>query len=86
MTSGDPNIGATLIGFITSELLGNRPGLSLQPEDDLLASGLLDSLAVMRLIRFIESQFELSVPPADVTIENFGKVAAMDAYLRARGV
>ena len=86
MPPSNPDISADLLDFVTQELLDNRPGLTLGAQDDLLGSGLVNSLGVMRLIQFMEQQYKVDVPPADVTIENFGTVQAMDAYLRSRGI
>ena len=70
-----------LVEFITRELLNDRAGLSLDPGDDLLGSELVDSLGVMRIVDFLERQFDLQIPPADVTIEHFIDVRTISAYV-----
>lgn len=74
----------TLKRFITTELLANRQELNLGPDDNLLISGLIDSLGVMRLVSFIEDNFGIHVPPEDVTIENFQSISILSAYLESR--
>lgn len=77
-----------LVAYISAELLGlAAPSAArLGPDDDLLGSGTIDSLGVMRLVSFVEAQFGVAVPAGDVTIEHFISVAAIAAYLRQRGV
>ena len=73
-----------IIDYIIRQLLGGRNGLQLAPEDDLLGSGLIDSMGMMSLVAFVENQFELKVPPEDITIENFINVEAIENYLEKR--
>lgn len=47
----------------------------------LFSSGLLDSVAMMGIIGFIEEQARFDVRPADVTLENFDTVARIVAYV-----
>ena len=75
-----------LIDYIQEQLLGGRGEVQLIPEDDLLGSGLVDSMGMMSLIAFIENHFELKVPPQDMTIENFMTVEAIGNYLGQRKV
>lgn len=75
-------IETTLSRFIVDELLDERHGKDLGPDDSLLSSGLLDSLSVMNLIGFIEHEMGYHVSPADVTIENFQSVRTISDYLR----
>ncbi len=84
MTSG--SLSEVLIEFVSSELLGGRGGVELGAEDDLLGSGLIDSLSAMRLVRFVEERFGVSIPPDDITIENFMTVQRIVAYLGSMGV
>lgn len=71
-----------LTQFITVELLNDRDQPTLDGDDNLLTSGLIDSLAIIRLINFIEDEFDVDVMPEDVTIENFQTVNVIAAYLQ----
>lgn len=74
-----------LARYIATDLL-NQSDLVIGEDEDLLVSGLLDSLSVMSLIHFIEQDLHIDVPAEDVTIENFVSLRAIDAYLGRRGV
>ncbi len=74
----------TLINFIATDLLKDRPNLELKPDDDLLSSQWVDSLGVMRIVAFLEQQYDVTIPATDVTIENFINVATIVAYLEKR--
>jgi acyl carrier protein len=70
-----------LKNFILAELLNGQNLVSLDDDEDLLISGLIDSLGVVRLINFIEQSLEMSIPPEDVTLENFQTVGCISKYL-----
>ena len=69
--------------YIAHDLL-NQPDLAIGEEEDLLGSGLLDSLRVMSLVNFIEQELGIEVPAEDVTFENFVSLGAIKAYLARR--
>lgn len=73
-----------IIDYIREQILNNANELDLTPNSDLLGNGLVDSMGMMKLIGFIEIQFELAVPPEDMTIENFITVSAINQYLVKR--
>ena len=70
-----------IINYILEELHGGSADLEILPEDDLLGSGLVESMGMMRLIQFVEDDNEIKIPPQDMTIENFMTVAAMVDYI-----
>jgi acyl carrier protein len=72
-----------LTRFLTDEILTGTATI-LEPDDDLLTSGLLDSLGVMQLVWFIEREFEVQVPPEDVTIDHFESIDAISEYIERR--
>lgn len=74
-----------LIAFVTGSLVDPDDDLTIGPEDDLLTSGLVDSLGIMRLVAFIESELGVQVPAADLTIDNFVSVRAISGYLSQLG-
>ena len=75
-------ISENLKTFMQNELINGT--VTLNNDDDLLLSGLIDSLGVVRLIAFIEQTFDTHIPPEDVTIENFGTVQSIADYIQSR--
>ena len=74
----------TLTSYIANQILNGPRGEALGPDDDLLGSEILDSLGVMQVIQFLEMEYDVRVPPEDVTIENFMTINTMVAYLEQR--
>ena len=69
--------------YVRQELL-NDEDLSIEDDQDLLLSGLLDSLNVVRLAGHIEQSCEISIPPEDMVLEHFGTLNQISAYVRTR--
>lgn len=67
--------------FINSELVVSTSDIT--DEQELLMSGLLDSLNVMRLVGFLETEFATTIPPEDVIIENFGSISQISQYMQS---
>jgi acyl carrier protein len=75
---------AELESFIVEEIaLGQGPP-SLAPDDDLLASGLIDSLGVTQLVAFLEERFGIAVTDADLVPANFRSLEQMEAYIASK--
>ncbi|MGD1946201.1 MAG: acyl carrier protein [Croceivirga sp.] len=70
-----------IIAYITDNLLYEQLDDPLTADENLLESGLIDSLGIMKLVVFIESEFEVAIPPEDMTIENFMTVNHIKEYL-----
>jgi len=54
----------------------------LSENEDLLSSGILDSLGILQLVAFIEKSFGIRIPDEDVVFDNFQSVSAMVDYLQ----
>ncbi|MEM6769211.1 MAG: hypothetical protein AAF597_01390 [Bacteroidota bacterium] len=67
--------------FIVNEFHGGDASLNIDPTEDLLGSGLVKSLEMMRLIEFLEETFAIRVEPQEMTIENFVSLEAMDQFI-----
>ena len=74
----------TIINYIKNELIVSSEAIDIDAEDDLLGSGLLDSLGMMKLVSFIEKEFELKIPAQDMVIENFMTVSCISDYLKTK--
>lgn len=71
-----------LITLIAEEV--STTGQPVELDTDLLLSGTVDSLGVVRIVHWLEERCALVVDPADVTLENFQTVAAIVGYVERR--
>lgn len=74
----------TIIKYIEEELASEDIEDGLEIDDDLLGSGILDSLGMVKLITFIEEKFSVTIPPEDMVIENFMTVENIVEYLQTK--
>ena len=59
---------------------------NLRFDEEIPATGLLDSAAIMELILWFEGEYGLNIPEQDLTLANFGAIDSMSAYLARAGV
>ncbi len=60
-------------------------GIEVVGETDLLLTGAVDSLGVIRITQWLEDEAGIEVDPAEVTLENFQTVDRMIAYAVGKG-
>lgn len=68
----------TLKNFFVNEL-----GIetSVGPDQELFSSSLLDSMNLLKVVTFIESEFKLSVSPFDVSLESFDTMGTIADFV-----
>lgn len=54
---------------------------ALQDDDDIFAAGFVDSMFAMQLVLFLEKEFGVAVEDADLDLDNFRSISAMDAFV-----
>jgi len=72
-----------LTNYIESELAKGRK-TNIQPSDDLLSEGIIDSLGILQLVGFIEENFNIVIADEDVVLENFQSISALDTFLNSK--
>lgn len=72
-----------IITYLNTQLLSQGTHQVTSAQDDLVGNGLLDSMEIIKLITFLETEFDLKIPPEDLVIENFSSVDVITAYLRS---
>lgn len=75
---------AEINAYISNELISRPELLPLDNDTQLLESGILDSLSLMRLLVFVEEEFSISMDDFELLPENFNTVNAICAYIRSR--
>ena len=72
---------ATIKNFIIDNLLSGSDRTNVESDEPLVNSGIVDSLGMLRLITFIEEQFDLEVGDADVGDENFETLSRLATFV-----
>jgi acyl carrier protein len=72
----------TLRRYVGEQLLGDG-GVAISDDDDLLDIG-VDSLGFATFVLFIETEWNIVIPPEDVLLENFQTIARIETYVRGR--
>lgn len=70
-----------LLTYIVKEHLpGEAPG-ALNAGDDLIGSGILDSLALVKLVGHLEQRYGVLVGPEELSADNFASVVALARFV-----
>ena len=69
-----------LMRYITERLLQNRRVLN-DPNESLLERGVIDSIGLLNLITFLETETGIRVPEQEMVPENFDSVVSMEALV-----
>jgi acyl carrier protein len=70
--------------FILAELARGRGVTSIDRDESLLTSGIVDSHGVMELVAFLEGRYGVSIDDSDLTPENFDNVASIEAFVERK--
>lgn len=70
--------------FLLAEIAVGLSKKSLDPGEDLLEQGLIDSLGLMKLITFMESAFGIKILDEEIIPENFQSLNSMVSLVELR--
>jgi len=71
MNPTDLQIFDTLARFFAQENTGREAAIVVTADTDIVGEGLIDSIAIFRLIAFVEEAFAITIGPEEVLLENF---------------
>ena len=67
--------------FIQKNLVKDKINRTVGVEDDLINSGIIDSLGILKLLAFLESSFSIHIPDEELIPENFDSVASINSLI-----
>ncbi|MGB5755346.1 MAG: acyl carrier protein [Acidimicrobiales bacterium] len=82
MTQIIESVPERLVGFINAEISVSPDPIEI--ETDLLLTGAVDSLGVVRITQWLEDELGFDVDPVEVTLENFQTVSKMVSYAQSK--
>ena len=60
--------------FINHELLHGNSDDNLRDDEQLIESGIIDSMGIMNLLKFLETKFSFQIPSEELVPENFSTI------------
>jgi acyl carrier protein len=78
------DIANTLRDFILTRYLPGESPANLRDDTALRSSGVLDSLATLGLISFIEEQYGIEVQAHETDVDNFDRIQDMVAFIERK--
>ena len=76
-----------VVGPITQmvqELARARRVGEVRPRDNLLAQGVVDSLAIVKLMLFLEERFPIRISDEDIVPENFRDIESLSRFVQSK--
>ncbi|HEY5910154.1 MAG TPA: acyl carrier protein [Verrucomicrobiae bacterium] len=56
----------------------------ITPDDSFLETGVVDSMGVMELVSFIQSEFGVEVAQSEIIVENFDSIRRLASFVRRK--
>ena len=72
-----------LIDYVQTQIL-KRPGYGIEPDDSLIASGLIDSFHLVDLAIFIEEKFGVRIDDTELNADTFDTIAELAEMILER--
>ncbi|MCE9602813.1 MAG: acyl carrier protein [Gemmatimonadetes bacterium] len=70
--------------FILAQFLPGEDPAALEPTTPLVTSAILDSLATMRLVSFLEERFGIQVEAHEASVDNLNTLDLITALVRSK--
>lgn len=70
--------------FIQNELIKDGSGLDLKGSDNLIETGIVDSLGIQQLIMFIENEFKIDIADDDLIPDNFETINDIEHFILSK--
>lgn len=72
--------------YILSELLKGEDPRAITESTPLVTSGILDSMATLKLALFLEHEFSVSMNPHDIVAENLDTIEKMTKLVHSKSI
>ncbi|HLE16993.1 MAG TPA: acyl carrier protein [Syntrophales bacterium] len=76
MANTDP-----IMEFIKNQLVREKTMKNIGRGDDLIESGIIDSLGILKLLEFLESKFSIHIADEELIPENFHSIESIESFI-----
>jgi acyl carrier protein len=71
----------TIRKFIVKEIAKKEEHMHVSDQENIVETGLIDSLGIMQLVLYLEKEFLIKVKDEDIIPEHFESIDAISAYI-----
>lgn len=75
------DIKSTVKTFILNEYLPGEDPAALTDTTPLMTTGILDSIAVLKVVTFLENQFGIVIQPHEAVVENLNTLSDIERFV-----
>jgi acyl carrier protein len=80
----DRDVRSVVRAFISTRLAPAAGRTEIADDEDLIDTGIVNSLGIFQLVAFLEERFQISIGDEQITPENFGTIEGIDRLVAAR--
>lgn len=73
-----------LRGYILENLLPGEDPANLTDDTELKESGILDSMSTLKLVTFLEGQYQIEFEAADLEPANLSSISSLERLVRSK--
>ena len=84
MLDMDRDVRSVVRAFIATRLAPSAGRTDIADDDDLIDTGIVNSLGIFQLVAFLEERFQTSIGDEEITPENFGTIERIERLVAAR--
>ena len=70
-----------IMEFIKNQLVREKTMKNIGRGDDLIESGIIDSLGILKLLEFLESKFSIHIADEELIPENFHSIESIESFI-----
>ena len=70
-----------IMEFIKTQLVREKTMKNIGRGDDLIESGVIDSLGILKLLAFLEAKFSIHIADEELIPENFQSIESIESFI-----
>ena len=78
------DVKATVKSFLLTEYLPGEDAAALTDTTPLMTTGILDSIAVLKVVSFLENEFGITIEPHEAVVENLNTLADIERFVTSK--
>ena len=84
MLDMDRDVRSVVRAFIVTRLAPSAGRSEIADDEDLIDTGVVNSLGIFQLVAFLEERFQISVGDEEITPENFATIDGIERLVAGR--